>query len=647
MSTVTVSRLITAVLLILLVAGCSQMPERPEPKPTADPDIARAADMVQRGQYAAAAQLYRELAARTADPAQRGRYLLQATEAAREVNDWDSVRAALSQLQVMVLDPNDTLQRRLLQAELLVHERNLPAALELLGTPPSETASRDLRIRYHRDLAATYRQMGNLLETANALQAVDALQTDRAARLETQTEILRSLALLNEQVLTQLQPSPPGIAGGWMELALLVKRHGSEPADLAPVMAEWRQRFPDHPALPELLQNYSSYLREQLLPADRIAVLLPETGRFAQVAAVIRDGIMASRFQQATTQLPEIRFYDSSNPEDVWPLYDRAVADGAELVIGPLQKEAVSQLLRAGSLGVPVLALNQVPLETAPPYNLFMYSLSPEDEARQAAEKIWLDGGRRPSILTPQGDWGDRITQAFEQRWTELGGELAGVGRYDGGSHDYSATITRMLLIDDSNERRQQVQRWLGRSVEFEPRRRDDTDAIFIAARPVQAQGLRPQLQFHHAADLPIYATSHAWSGSLTPDQVIDMRGIMLPDVPWLVPAADTVDPARELIAAELPQSQSAYARLFAMGMDAFRLAPHLNRLQSSRYESLDGSTGNLYMDELNQVHRQLVWVALDEQPRVLGFAPRLDLQRPGGVELTPEATVAGDRPAG
>jgi outer membrane PBP1 activator LpoA protein len=345
--------------------------------------------------------------------------------------------------------------------------------------------------------------------------------------------------------------------------------------------------------------------------------------------------------------LPDIRFYDSSDPDQVWPLYDQAVADGAELVIGPLQKEAVSQLLRAGSLSVPVLALNQVPIETAPPYNLFMYALSPEDEARQAAEKIWLDGGRRPSMLTPQGDWGDRITQAFEQRWTELGGETAGVGRYDGASHDYSATITGMLLIDDSKERHRQVQRWLGRSVEFEPRRRDDTDAIFIAARPIQAQGLRPQLQFHRAADLPVYATSHAWSGSLTPDQAVDMKGIMLPDVPWLLPEADTTDPAREQIIAELPQSQSAYARLFAMGMDAFRLGPHLNRLQSSRYESLDGSTGNLYMDELNQVHRQLVWVVLDEKPRVLGFAPRLDLQRAGDVELAPETSVAGDRPAG
>jgi len=32
-------------------------------------------------------------------------------------------------------------------------------------------------------------------------------------------------------------------------------------------------------------------------------------------------------------------------------------------------------------------------------------------------------------------------------------------------------------------------------------------------------------------------------------------------------------------------------------------------------------------MDDVNQVHRQLVWVLLDEQPQILGFSPRLDLQ--------------------
>jgi hypothetical protein len=298
--------------------------------------------------------------------------------------------------------------------------------------------------------------------------------------------------------------------------------------------------------------------------------------------------------------------------------------------------------VRAGELPIPVLALNQIEVESAPPTNLFMFALSPEDEARQAAERAWLDGHRRPVVLTPQGEWGDRVANAFAERWRGLGGSVAGVGRYDSTSHDYTETITRMLHIDQSIERHRQIERWLGRNVEFEPQPRSDIDAVFMAARPVQAQGIRPQLQFHRAGDLPIYATSHAWVGQLTPSQAEDMKGIMLADIPWLLSDSTGEADSRDAIVRHLPKSASAYARLYAMGMDALRLVPHLKRLQSSRYESLDGSTGNLYMDEINQLHRQLVWVQLDEQAKILGYAPRLDLQ--GGIDASsPPAPVVSD----
>jgi outer membrane PBP1 activator LpoA protein len=118
------------------------------------------------------------------------------------------------------------------------------------------------------------------------------------------------------------------------------------------------------------------------------------------------------------------------------------------------------------------------------------------------------------------------------------------------------------------------------------------------------------------------------------------MRGIMLSDIPWLLTNSTGDGDTREEIVRHLPNSASSYARLYAMGMDALRLVPHLKRLQSSRYESLDGSTGNLYMDEVNQIHRQLVWVLLGEEPKILGYAPRLDLQGAATEEanLTPDS---------
>lgn len=631
-------RLFALALGALLLHGCGQLPERPG-RVSTDPDVARAEQLAAQGQYLAAADLYRQIALQTADPAIQASLLLTAGEAAAAGGDWDAARNALVEVAQRPLTGTAELRYRLLLTEVLLTEMRPLDALEALGEPPSPELPIALQTRYYQDSARVFRQMGNLLESAKALQGLDPLVTDPQRRLDNQTAILRTLALLNEQVLEKLQPSPPGIEGGWMQLALIVKQYGSDPGRLAPLFDAWRQRFPQHPAMPELLLNYADQMRAQLRQFDRIAILLPQTGKLAEVSAAIRDGLLVQQLQAQSPTRPALRFYDSSDPATVWPLYSQAVAEGAQLVIGPLQKDAVSQLLRAGDLPVAVLALNEVALIGAPPANLFMYSLSPEDEARQVAERIWVDGLRRPAVLVPQGDWGDRLANAFEQRWQGLGGEVAGVGRYDGGAHDYSGAITGLLHLDQSAARHQEMQQWLGQRLEFEPRRREDVDAVFVAARPVQAQGIRPQLQFHRAADLPVYATSHAWLGRLSSSQAEDMRGILLPDIPWLI-ESNGGDDGRATISRYLPKSGAAYGRLYAMGMDAYRLAPNLNRLSSSRFESLDGNTGNLFMDEGRRIRRQLVWLRLDNTPDVLGFAPRLDLQETP-VEVAPAPSPA------
>jgi hypothetical protein len=624
-------RLLPLVLGAFLLHGCGQLQERPSPVTS---DLARAEALAGEGQYLAAADLYRQIALRTDDPTAQAALLLAGGEAAAAGGDWDAARNAVAELAQRPLTGTAALRYRLLMAEVLLTEMRPLDALEALGEPPAAADPIALQLRFYEDSARAYRQMGNLFESAKVLQALDPLLRDRQRRLDNQTTILRTLALLNEQLLEKLQPSPPGIEGGWMQLALIVKQHGSEPEKIAPLFEDWRRRFPQHPAMPELLLNYADQIQAQLSQFDRIAVLLPQSGKLAEVSSAIRDGLLIQRLRTQSPARPALRFYDSSDSATVWPLYNQAVADGAQLVIGPLQKDAVNQLLRAGELPVPVLALNEVTLSGAPPINLFMYSLSPEDEARQVAERIWIDGMRRPAVLAPQGDWGDRLATAFEQRWQGLGGDIAGVGRYDSGAHDYSGAITGLLHLDQSAARHKELQQWLGKQLEFEPRRREDIDAVFVAARPVQAQGIRPQLQFHRAGDLPVYATSDAWLGQLSRSQAEDMRGILLPEIPWMI-HSEGADDDRAVISRYLPRSGAAYGRLYAMGMDAFQLAPNLNRLSSSRFESLDGKTGNLFMDEGRRIRRQLVWLRLDDPPEVLGFAPRLDLQE-APVEVAP-----------
>ena len=105
---------------------------------------------------------------------------------------------------------------------------------------------------------------------------------------------------------------------------------------------------------------------------------------------------------------------------------------------------------------------------------------------------------------------------------------------------------------------------------------------MFIAARNRQARQLLPQLQFHHAADLPVYATSHAWDGELDTNAARDLAGIMLPDMPWILDTEGSDPLSRSSLAASFPAINSAYGRLYAMGMDSLQLLPHLSRLQAA-----------------------------------------------------------------
>ncbi len=616
----TLSHALIALLLGMLLSACTPLPTQPEVRE--DPDIERAAGLLAEQQFLEASTLYEALARRT--PGDVGTdFLLDAIDSAIKGTDLDRAAELLQRTDGRPLNATQQLRQGLLRAELdLAHHQGDLALDTLLGLIRPDMPDQ-MKLRHLRDLATAYRQVGNLLESANALQQLDTRLGDRKAeRLAVQSEILRALTALNERTLKELQPTPPGIPGGWMELALLIKQHRATPATLPQALQQWRERFPEHPALPELLQQFSERLRSQVEQVDHIAILLPQRGRYAPAARLLRDGIMAAYYQLPEEQRPLLRFYDSSDPYSAWPLYTQAVEAGAEAIIGPLQKESVSQLLRAGELAVPALALNQVLSDTAPPANFHMFSLDPEQEARLAAERIWQDGLRHPVMLTPNNHWGERLRDAFSGRWQALTGEAVEGRAYAADSADYSQPISSLMHLDLSKARHKRLQQWLGQRIGFEPRRRHDIDAVLVAARPQQAQSIRPQLAFFRAGDLPMYTTSHAWSGSLTVQQLADMRGILLPDIPLLADRAE-----RERLGQLLPGILGPGVRLYAMGMDALHLLPHLKRLQDSPYESLDGQTGNLFMDPEHQIRRQLVWLRLDEPPEILGYSARMNLE--------------------
>ena len=283
-------------------------------------------------------------------------------------------------------------------------------------------------------------------------------------------------------------------------------------------------------------------------------------------------------------------FYDSSRLTSLDDFYRKAQADGVQLVVGPLEKPLVKQLNARAQLPITTLALNYSEGAQGPA-QLFQFGLAAEDEAREVARRARADGLTRAGAMVPQGEWGNRVLNAFRQEWEANGGTLVGVEHID-------KPVTLAQQVADLVQLRKG-----GNS--SEPSRRQDMQFIFLAATPQQAQQIKPTLNYQYAGDLPVYATSHVFSASGDQNQYNDMNGIRFCETPWLL---NPSNPLRQQVSAQWPQANGSLGRLYAMGVDAYRLTPSLGQLKALPDSRIDGLSGSLSMSQSQRIERQLPW---------------------------------------
>ncbi|HEY8330298.1 MAG TPA: penicillin-binding protein activator [Pseudomonas sp.] len=396
--------------------------------------------------------------------------------------------------------------------------------------------------------------------------------------------------------------TPGDDLAGWLELSRLA-RGSATPAQQVASIAEWQARNPQHPAARQLPQSLVKLQEIATRPLTRIALLLPEQGQLASVGKALRDGFVAAHYQSGDSAL-NISLHDSSKLTDLDAFYRQAQADGVQLVVGPLEKPLVSQLSQRQQLPIPTLALNYNDGRAEAPAQLFQFGLAAEDEAREVAQRAWEDGMRRAVALVPTGEWGNRVLAAFRKDWEARGGTLIATEHVDQPVR-LAQQIADLLKLRDSEARAKRLQSTLGSAVEAQPARRQDIDFVFLAATPAQARQIKPTLAFQYAGDLPIYATSHLFTGSSDPSQDLDLDGIRFCETPWLL---DSSDPLRNQVIGEWPAAAGSLGRLYAMGVDAYRLAPRLSQLQALPSTRLDGLTGSLSLAPGQRIVRRLPW---------------------------------------
>jgi outer membrane PBP1 activator LpoA protein len=331
---------------------------------------------------------------------------------------------------------------------------------------------------------------------------------------------------------------------------------------------------------------------------------------------------------------------DAANPERpairVIPTADggldaalaEAVTAGADLILGPLEREAVLALLDGRELPLPVLALNIVPVEERPPLGdpgnrLLQFGLLPEHEAAAAAEYAARQGWHAPALILPEGAWGERLRAAFERQHASLSGGPVTVHRYREGG-DYQGLVRALLAGGEEAAAPQPAA--APTAAATDPSVRPGWPGfVFVAGRSADVRQLVPYLRYYGAGALPRATTSLTWTGQVAPDQDLDLDGTLITEVPLLLGAASVGTVPFEQARAAWPRRGAQAWRLFAFGLDAYRLALNYGDLRLGRIGGLDGATGQITLEEGGTVQNHPGWAVFrGGRPRPLdaGVAP-------------------------
>ena len=415
-------------------------------------------------------------------------------------------------------------------------------------------------------------------------------------------DIWSALSLINENRLSEIARDTASYElRGWIELARISKSNQNSIRSQLDSITQWRRIWAQHSAAtrpPRTLIKLQETWNDR---PKHIALILP----LRQPAGnAIQEGFLSAYYQELniSRQVPLISVYDSTEIDEIDKVYNQAVGHGADLVVGPLNKNLVKQLQEIGKLPVTTLALNYTDKKTVSE-NFFQFGLAPEDEIAEIINLAWEAGHRNAAILMPDELDYKKIERFFLESWADKGGQVVSVENFNRSS-DYSKVVRNLFAIGSSESRAEKLLDLLPRrDMEFTPRRRNDIDCIFLLANPRQGRQINPTLAFYFADDIPVYSMPSIYDGEDNQVENRDLNGIVFADSPWIL------SPKSELnnsIEENLRKKRGPLKRLRALGIDSFRLYARLNQFYDGDTVSIQGATGLLTVSENQIITREL-----------------------------------------
>ncbi|SEN49776.1 penicillin-binding protein activator [Nitrosomonas marina] len=299
----------------------------------------------------------------------------------------------------------------------------------------------------------------------------------------------------------------------------------------------------------------------ELTVVPHVALLLPLQSRsFGPAAEMVKQGFAIAAEREAALPLI-VRIYSTTeDPLDILITYHQALDAGAVFIVGPLTRNGVTALASSHVVMVPTLALNATDQDMMLPPNLFLFGLQSESEAAHIAEMALSTEKNHAIIIKDRSGLSQRLQQAFADRW------LA----------EYGNTV-ESIDYDDHQGFFSQLRQYTG----------GEQNLVFLTLDADEVRRVRPYLD----PQTPVFATSQVFFTNQDPLFNHDLNGVRFMDMPWLL------QPDHPAVMAYRDSDNTRdedKERLFALGIDAFRLMRHMLQTHSPYSIAFDGVTGDI-----------------------------------------------------
>ena len=432
---------------------------------------------------------------------------------------------------------------------------------------------------------------------------------------------------------------------GWVQLAHQIQNVQGQVYIQKNKLQAWLAANAEHPAaqmLPSPLLLIKQVLQNQ---PNQIAVLVPFTGKYGLVGRSIQAGLLSEYYNVASYQstslnnqgaplnsqlAPLLKFYDTGVDQlDIVALYQQAVKEGAEFVIGPFFEKPVNELANYAELTVPVLLLRSTQDPPKVAENTLQFDLSLNQEVRLLAKRAYADGHRNAAIINTKNSKGrQKFADIFEQTFVALGGIIVAKTQLDtsiqkgtGRAIKYIVPVKELMGIDASEQRARALYGVIEQPVSnFEVRPRRDIDMVFMAVSQKESVRLKPIFNQQYASEIPFYSLSEIYSGGQLPKQY-DFDNMRLQVMPWqLQGVTHSHLPQRDDISNSY-KANEAIISIVAQGVDAYNIMLQFEIFKQFAGNTISGVTGRLYQASDGVIQTKRDWVMINNN-RITNYVP-------------------------